>query len=87
MSRFSSEKMSRRQVLKAVGSVAVVSAFPAVVPSTVFGKSAPSNRINVGMIGMGRQAMYANLPLFLQSEDVRVAAVCDVDRWRLDNAK
>jgi len=39
------------------------------------------------MIGMGRQALYANLKPFLQSGDSRVVAVCDVDRWRLDQAK
>ena len=65
----------------------MVCAFPAIVPSTVFGKNAPSNRINIGMIGMGRQAIYANLPPFLYSDDVRVTSVCDVDSWRLDNAK
>ena len=39
------------------------------------------------MIGMGRQAHYSNLPGFLHSDDARVIAVCDVDQWRLDNAK
>ena len=87
MSKPPDNKITRRQILKAAGSVAVVSAFPAVVPCTVLGKTAPSNKINVGMIGMGRQAMYANVPPFLQSDDVRVVAVCDVDKWRLDNAK
>lgn len=75
---------SRRQVLRTFG---VMAAFPTVVPSSVFGQNAPSNRITVAMIGVGRQAMYANLPPFLYSEDVRVVAVCDVDKWRLDNAK
>lgn len=75
---------TRREALRTFGALA---AFPMVVPSSVFGKSAPSNRITVGMIGMGRQAVYANLPPFLNSDDVKVVAVCDVDKWRLDNAK
>jgi hypothetical protein len=39
------------------------------------------------MIGMGRQARYANLRPFLGSNDTQVVAVCDVDAWRLDNAR
>ena len=64
MSKPLSKKITRRQLLKAAGSVAMVSAFPTIVPSAVLGKGAPSNRINIGMIGMGRQATYANLPPF-----------------------
>jgi len=62
-------------------------AFPSIVPSTVLGKNAPSNRINIAMIGMGRQAIHANLPPFLHSNDTKVVAICDVDRWRLDQGK
>lgn len=46
----------------------------------------PGRKINIGMIGMGRQAMWSNLAPFLQSPDCRVVAVCDVDAWRLDQA-
>lgn len=77
-------RCTRRQALKRIGAAAAV---PLVVPSTLFGADAPSNRIVVGMIGMGRQAKYANLGPFLESAHTRVAAVCDVDAWRLDNAK
>ncbi len=65
----------------------VTLALPSIVPSSVFGKNAPSNRINIGMIGMGRQAMYANTNPFLNSKDCQIVAVCDVDKWRLDNAR
>ena len=51
------------------------------------GKPAPSERITVGMIGVGRQAKYYNLKQFLGMPDVQVVAVCDVDSWRLANAK
>ncbi len=80
----SNTKITRRQVLKTAG---VTLGFPAIVPSSVFGKNAPSNRINIGMIGMGRQAIYVNTDPFLSSEDCQVVAVCDVDKWRLDSAK
>jgi myo-inositol 2-dehydrogenase/D-chiro-inositol 1-dehydrogenase len=39
------------------------------------------------MIGVGRQAYYSNLKWFLAAADVQVVAVCDVDSWRLDNAR
>ena len=84
MSDLSDKKLTRRQILGAAGAAW---AFPAIVPSSVFGKNAPSNRITIGMIGMGRQAIYANTNPFLYSEDCQVVAVCDVDKWRLENAR
>ena len=85
--RSSAERTSRRRFL---GSMATALAAPAVVSSSALGagaKAAPSDRITVGMIGMGRQARYANLKPFLHSPDTQVVAVCDVDAWRLANAK
>ncbi len=58
-----------------------------VVPSTVFGASAPSNRIGIGMIGTGRQAMQANFPGFLKLRNCQVVALNDVDSWRLADAQ
>jgi predicted dehydrogenase len=81
------DALTRRQVLRAAGAAGLALGFPAIVPARVLGRQAPSNRIAIGMIGMGRQAVYANLPPFLQSDDAQVVAVCDVDRWRLDQAK
>ena len=78
-----SRGLCRRQFLGALGAVAA----PLVVPSAVFGAAAPSERIGIGMIGMGRQARYANLKPFLHSPETQVLAVCDVDAWRLDNAR
>lgn len=69
-------------MLRAIGAGGLAAGFPAIVPSSVLGGDAPSNRIAIAMIGMGRQALYANLKPFLQSGDCRVVAVCDVDRWR-----
>ena len=39
------------------------------------------------MIGVGRQATQVNVKQFLTMPDVRIAAVCDVDSWRLENAR
>ena len=79
--------LTRRQMLRAIGAGGLAAGFPAIVPSSVLGKGAPSNRITIAMIGMGRQALYANLKPFLNSADARVLAVCDVDRWRLEQAR
>lgn len=57
------------------------------VAAPLFGRFAPSNRITVGMIGVGRQCVQVNLKQFLAMPDVQVVAVCDVDAWRLENAK
>ncbi|MCF7957129.1 MAG: Gfo/Idh/MocA family oxidoreductase [Phycisphaerae bacterium] len=87
MSKSDNKKYTRRQILKVTGAAGAALSFPIVVPSRVFGETSPSNRINVGMIGMGRQAIYANTNPFLYSKDCRVVAVCDVDKWRLAKAK
>ena len=84
----SETQLTRRGFLKGAGALAAGAAIgaPTIVPSSVFGAAAPSNRVNVGMIGIGRQGFHANLPPFLQFEDVQVVALCDVDSWRLQNA-
>jgi myo-inositol 2-dehydrogenase/D-chiro-inositol 1-dehydrogenase len=57
---------------------------PQIVPASVIGKHAPSNRINIGMIGTGRQAIGVNLKNgFLKLENCRVMAVNDADSWRM----
>lgn len=59
---------------------------PSIVPASVFGKNAPSNRINIAAIGCGRQMVAPNIPQMLKSEHSQIVAVCDVDSWRLANA-
>jgi myo-inositol 2-dehydrogenase/D-chiro-inositol 1-dehydrogenase len=60
---------------------------PTIVPASVLGKKAPSNRINIAVIGCGRQSVSPNIPQLLRSEHAQVLAVCDVDSWRLSNAQ
>lgn len=63
-------------------------AFPTIVPSTVFGRSAPSNLIQVGQIGCGRIGRASEMPGVLRHSDVaRMVAVCDLDRVRLADGK
>lgn len=74
-----SHGLSRRDFLKAGVSGAGVLAFPTILPSSVFGASAPSNRIALGCIGTGNQGTL-DLKEALQNEDVQIVAVCDVNR-------
>ena len=78
--------ISRRDFLKsaAVGGTAV--ALPAIVPSSVFGAGAPSNRIVMGAIGVGSQGT-GDMRGFLGKNDVQMVAVCDVDKNNRDRAK
>lgn len=71
--------LSRRNFLKTNAAAAATLAAPYIVPASVFGATAPSNRINVGCIGVGNQG-YPNMQRFLQNADCQVLAVCDVNR-------
>ena len=82
---------SRRGFLSTAGKGIVLSSvaggFPAIVPSTVLGAAAPSNRINVGAIGMGRISRTHDLPGIWKHEGARVVAACDLDSNRVADAK
>jgi len=72
-------RISRRAALwRAVG-LAAAAAGPWVVPASALGAAAPSNRITLGCIGVGNQGSQV-LRGFLQQDDCRVLAVCDVNR-------
>lgn len=80
--------MKRRDFIQKTSVTAAAGMFaPTIVPASVFGKTAPSNQINVGMVGTGRQAVHANLNNgFLKLDNCRVIATNDVDKWRMNNA-
>src|SRR5690606_3147646 len=79
-------QLNRRTFIKQTAGgaalLAAASTFPTIVPATVFGKNAPSNRIHIGQIGFGRIAKSHDLPEVLKHDYVRVIAVADVDRYR-----
>lgn len=58
--------------------------FPTIVPSSVFGQKAPSERINIGAIGVGRISRGHDLPAIFRYSTARVVAVCDLDRTRAE---
>src|ERR1019366_5058978 len=76
---------NRRQFLKTAGAALVL---PTILPGSVFGgttKAAPSNRINLGVIGMGWQGP-ADTQGFLAETDCQVIAACDIDANHLQDA-
>ena len=78
---------SRRAFLKMSMGAAAAVGFPTIVPSSVFGQTAPSNRINVGAIGVGRISRGHDLPGIWQFDHARIMAVCDLDAKRVEEAK
>jgi len=88
----SNSKLSRRSFLKttvkgAVGTSILVSGFPTIVPASVFGKNAPSNKINIGAIGTGRISRVHDLPGVWKHDFAQVTAVCDLDTKRASEGK
>ncbi len=76
--------LTRREFLKtstAAAGAALV--WPTIVPSSVFGADAPSNRITMGCIGTGGQGT-SDMKGFKGKSDCEIVAVCDVDA---DHAK
>jgi len=66
---------SRRGFLRTSAALAV----PFIVPASVFGRNAPSNRIQLAIIGCGNQST-VDIPEWLKNDDCQIVAVCDVNR-------
>ncbi len=75
------EKVSRRGF---IGGVIAAGAFPMIVPSRLFGATAPSNTIQVAQIGCGRIGLTMDVPGFLRAKGAHIVAACDLDSRRLD---
>lgn len=69
-------RLSRRQTLGAI-------AAPMIVPASVFGANAPSNRVTIGAIGVGRISRVHDMKEIHKHADAQIVAVCDVDTRRL----
>jgi predicted dehydrogenase len=78
-------KFNRRQFLKTTGAALVL---PAILPSRVFGgdgKTTPSNKITMGIVGWGMQGPN-NTKSFLVEDDCQVVAACALDTNQLQSA-
>ena len=78
--------ITRRHFLKGAATATSAMALPMIVPGTVFGANAPSNRIVMGAIGVGSMGT-GDLQGFLGKREVQMVAVCDVEQKHRDNAK
>lgn len=90
-SKIAKNRVSRRDfvttsVKGAVGAT-VLASFPTIVPARVLGKQAPSNLINVGIIGIGRMGAFSETNGVLNYPQAKAVASCDVDRKRLNDSK
>jgi len=83
-------QVTRREFIKRTTAItAGAVAFPMIVPSSALGLGdsvAPSNRINMGCIGVGSQGT-GNLRGFLNNKNMHFVAVADVEVKHRDRAK
>ncbi|MBB3838421.1 putative dehydrogenase [Runella defluvii] len=90
MSTTSQSSVSRRKFLELTAKGAAASTVigvPTIVPASVFGKNAPSNKINIGQIGCGRIGRDHDMVGTMQHDAARMIAVCDLDKNRLVDGK
>ncbi len=73
---------SRRQF---IAQSAAAIGFPTIVPSSVFGQNAPSNKITMAVLGWGMMGP-GNTGKFLNETDCQIVAACDIDKGNLQKA-
>ena len=76
---------TRRSFLKMSLAASGALAFPAIIPSRVFGNSAPGKRITMALIGAGGRGGGV-IHSFASQPDVVVVAVCDVDKRKREHS-
>jgi predicted dehydrogenase len=82
-------RISRRDFLKGTLATGGMIAAPTIIPASALGADgtiAPSNRIVMGVIGVGLQGT-GNMRQFAGHKNVQIVAVCDVDKSHRDDAK
>ncbi|MEO8335253.1 MAG: Gfo/Idh/MocA family oxidoreductase [bacterium] len=79
--------ITRREFVQKSALAVGVLAAPMIIPSRLFGATAPSNRIRVGHIGCGRIGQSHDFPGISSSDMAEVLAVCDLDRRRGESGK
>ena len=78
-------KLNRRSLLKGIFAAG---AAPVIVPASVFGSTAPSNKVQIAIIGCGRIGTTMDVCGMAQNEDIAMlTTVCDCDAVRLANMK
>lgn len=78
---------SRRSVLRTgLAGIITTGIAPQFVRSGLLGADAPSKKITLGCIGVGKHGFGVNLQSFLQEDDCRVVAICDTFKSRRAHA-
>ncbi len=84
----SSPSSGRRTFLKTgLRGILAAGLAPQFLRTPLWGASAPSKQLTMGFIGVGTHGREVNLKSFLQHEDCRVVAVCDVFADRREQAR
>ena len=79
-------KQSRRTFFRQSALLASAIAAPTIIPRHVIGQNAPSDKINVGCIGMGWRGMQL-LEGAVRNDNIQIAAVSDLDLPFMLNAQ
>jgi hypothetical protein len=72
-------RLHRRDFLRSTAAFTAALAAPHIMPSSVFGKNSPSNRITLAIIGCGNQST-VDIPEWLKNDDCQIVTCCDVNR-------
>ncbi|MEX2212988.1 MAG: Gfo/Idh/MocA family oxidoreductase [Phycisphaeraceae bacterium] len=88
--KIGSKSISRRKFVQGAAAASAAIALPTFIPASALGKeagvAAPSNRLNLGFIGIGKQSS-GHLNSFAGKSDIQVVGVCDVYKPRLEKAR
>ena len=87
MSKTSRRKFLQNSLKASAATSIALSGFPFIVPASVFGQNAPSNRINIGAIGNGRISRGHDMPGVWKYDYAQIIAVCDLDKKRANDAE
>ncbi len=78
---------SRRAVIRhGIAGILAAGTAPLLLRSGLLGADAPSKKISLGCIGVGKHGFGVNLNSFLQEDGCRVIAICDVFKSRRQKA-
>ena len=75
---------NRRKFLRTSSAVVAALSMPTIIPATALGRDgavAPSERVNLGVIGIGPRCRY-DLGAMLKFDDVRCVAIADILSFR-----
>lgn len=79
-------KQSRRTFFRQSAGIAAAMAIPTIVPRYVLGQDAPSDKVNIGVIGCGWRGSELMMQAY-RNDNIQIAAISDLDMPYLLNAQ